>query len=72
VKGVESACGVALLLGRQYAVADVETHALFRGTPAGDMILSAGVRAVASSPIYEQRRRAARHALGAPAPDRHA
>jgi hypothetical protein len=51
VKGVESACGVALLLGRQYAVADVETHALFRGTPAGDVILAAGVRAVESSPI---------------------
>lgn len=51
VRGMESACGVAIMLGRQYAVADVETHALFRGTPAGRAVLAAGVRAVESSPI---------------------
>lgn len=51
VKGAESACGVALILGRQYSVSDVETHPVFRGTAAGDIMLDAGVRAVESSPI---------------------
>ena len=53
VKGLESACGVALMLGRQFAVADVETHELFSGTPAGKVILAAGARAVESSPIMD-------------------
>ena len=51
VKGPESACGVALILGRQYAVADVTTHAVFRGTEAGEVLLAAGARAVESTPI---------------------
>lgn len=51
VKGAESACGVALILGRQYSVSDVETHPVFRGTAAGDVMLEAGARAVESSPI---------------------
>jgi GAF domain-containing protein len=51
VKGPESACGVALILGRQYAVADITTHAVFRGTEAGDVLLAAGARAVESTPI---------------------
>ena len=51
VKGAESACGVALILGRQYSVADVEMHPVFRGTAAGEVMLAAGARAVESSPI---------------------
>ena len=51
VKGAESACGVALILGRQYSVSDVETHPVFRGTAAGEVVLEAEVRAVESSPI---------------------
>ena len=53
VKGLESACGVALMLDRQFAVADVEAHELFRGTPAGQVILAAGARAVESTPIMD-------------------
>lgn len=51
VKDSASACGVALLLGRQYCVSDVEHHDIFRGTPAGAAVLAAGVRAVESTPI---------------------
>jgi len=51
VRGVESACGVALMLGRQYAVFDVTTHAVFRGTEAAEVLLAAGARAVESTPI---------------------
>jgi len=51
VKGAESACGVALILGRQYSVPDVQAHPVFRGTAAGDVMLSAGAHAVESSPI---------------------
>jgi len=46
VKGAESACGVALILGRQYSVPDVQAHPVFRGTAAGDVMLSAGAHAV--------------------------
>src|SRR5262245_53294866 len=51
VKGAESACGVALILGRQYSVSDVETHPVFQGTAALEVMLAAGARAVESSPI---------------------
>ena len=51
VKDPESACGVALMTGRQYAVADVVTHPVFRDTKALETLLAAGVRAVASTPI---------------------
>ncbi len=51
VKQAESACGVALILGRQYSVPDVEKHPVFRGTQAGEVVLAAGARAVESSPI---------------------
>jgi hypothetical protein len=51
VKGAESACGVALILGRQYSVSDVETHPVFSDTAALEVMLAAGARAVESSPI---------------------
>jgi len=51
VKEAESACGVALILGRQYSVSDVEKHPVFRGTEAGEVVLAAGARAVESTPI---------------------
>ena len=51
VKGAESACGVALILGRQYCVPEVQAHPVFSGTAACDVMLEAGARAVESSPI---------------------
>lgn len=51
VKDAESACGVALMTGRQFCVADVAGHPLFRGTAALQTLLDAGVRAIASTPI---------------------
>ena len=51
VKGAESACGVALILGRQYCVSEVQAHPVFSGTAACDVMLEAGARAVESSPI---------------------
>ncbi len=51
VKDAESACGVALILGRQYSVSEVEKHPVFRGTQAGEVVLAAGARAVESTPI---------------------
>jgi hypothetical protein len=51
VKGPDSACGVALILARQYAIADVKDHPVFAGTQAGEVVVGAGVRAVESTPI---------------------
>ena len=42
---------MALILGRQYCIADVETHPIFRGTPAGAVVHGSGVRSVESTPI---------------------
>jgi hypothetical protein len=51
VSGPESACGAALKDHRQVFVGDVKSHPLFAGTESGKVVLDAGVRAVASSPI---------------------
>lgn len=48
----ESACGKALATGGSVWVGDVADSAIFRGTPSMDVVLDAGVRAVASLPVH--------------------
>lgn len=47
----ESACGSALIAGAPVWVADVAESHIFAGTPALDIMLGAGARAVASVPV---------------------
>jgi GAF domain-containing protein len=47
----ESACGRALVKGRPVWVPDVARSPIFAGTPARDIVLSAGCRSVASVPV---------------------
>lgn len=49
----ESACGTALLAGQPVWVPEVESSAIFRGTPALDVMLEAGSQAVASIPVHD-------------------
>ena len=49
----ESACGAALMSGRQFAVRDVPAHPVFRRTKAADVLAEAQVLAVVSSPIAD-------------------
>lgn len=51
VDGDESACAVALRSGRPAWVHDVQSSAVFDGTPARAVVLDAGARAVASLPV---------------------
>lgn len=51
VRGEDSACGVALARVRPVWVTDVTRSPVFTGTPAGDMVLAAGVCSVASVPV---------------------
>jgi hypothetical protein len=46
-----AACGAALLGGSRVIVEDVATEELFRGTPAREVLLRAGIRAVQSTPL---------------------
>ncbi len=46
-----SACGSALHDGRRFLVPDIASHPLFDGTPAGEALARAGVRAVLSTPL---------------------
>jgi hypothetical protein len=50
--GWESACGAALLTGRQFVVRDVRAHPMFHGK-AADVMAAAQVAAVVSSPIID-------------------
>lgn len=50
-----SACGVAMLTGRQFVVPDVEHHPVFRGTAAREVMLAADACAVVSTPILGRR-----------------
>jgi hypothetical protein len=54
VKGDESACGMAMNQQKQVVIADVRTHPLFAGMPAGQAMLEAGSRAVASTPLIDE------------------
>ncbi len=47
----ESACGAALTSGGSVWVNDVCSSSIFRGTPSMDVMLDAGLRAVASLPV---------------------
>jgi signal transduction histidine kinase/CheY-like chemotaxis protein len=47
----EAACGQAVQRGARVVVGDVTTNAVFAGTPALDVLLTAGVRAVQSTPL---------------------
>ena len=47
----KSVCGAALLSLSRVIVEDVRSDELFRGTPARDILLRAGVRAVQSTPL---------------------
>lgn len=51
VRGAESACGAALVRTRPVWVPDVALSPIFAGTPAGDIVLGADVRSVASVPV---------------------
>lgn len=51
----ESACGTALKSGRSVWVPDTAASTIFAGTPALDVMLDAGSRAVASVPITSPR-----------------
>jgi signal transduction histidine kinase/CheY-like chemotaxis protein len=47
----EAACGTAVQRGARVVVGDVTTSPVFVGTPALDVLLTAGVRAVQSTPL---------------------
>lgn len=46
-----SACAAALVSRSRMIVEDVRSHELFRGTPAGEVLLRDGIRAVQSTPL---------------------
>jgi PAS domain S-box-containing protein len=46
-----AACGTALRTGRRVVIEDVTASPVFAGTPALDVLLSAGVRAVQTTPL---------------------
>src|SRR3546814_12408895 len=50
----DAACGTALKRGERIVVEDVEASAIFLGTPALDVLLAAGVRAVQSTPLFSR------------------
>jgi two-component system CheB/CheR fusion protein len=47
----QAACGTALQQGERVVVEDITTSPIFVGTPALEVLLAAGVRAVASTPL---------------------
>lgn len=49
-----AACGTALQSGQRVVVEDVATSPVFVGTPALDVLLGAGVRAVVSTPLFSR------------------
>ncbi|RYU59352.1 PAS domain S-box protein [Methylolobus aquaticus] len=50
----QGVCGTALEHGERVIVEDVEQSAIFQGTPALDVQLQAGVRAVQSTPLFSR------------------
>jgi len=46
-----AACGAALLSRSRVIIEDVKSSELFRGTPAGEVLLQAGIQAVQSTPL---------------------
>ncbi len=51
VQGSESACGTAMNSGSRVIVSDVASDPIFRGTPAGKVMLRANALAVQSTPL---------------------
>ncbi len=51
VHGGQAACGSAMRGGERVVIGDVATSQVFAGTPALDVLLAAGVRAVQSTPL---------------------
>jgi PAS domain S-box-containing protein len=49
-----AACGTALQTGKRVVIDDVSASPLFAGTPALDVLLSAGVRAVQTTPLVSR------------------
>jgi PAS domain S-box-containing protein len=54
VHGGEFACGTALQSGRRVIVEDVATSPVFAGSPACEVMLAAGARAVQSTPLVSR------------------
>jgi PAS domain S-box-containing protein len=50
----QAACGTAMRLGERVIVEDVLSSELFIGTPARDILVDAGVRAVQSTPLFSR------------------
>src|SRR3546814_9097588 len=50
----DAACGTALKRGERIVVEDVEASPIVLGTPALDVLLAAGVRAVQSTPLFSR------------------
>ncbi|HEU4342015.1 MAG TPA: PAS domain S-box protein, partial [Candidatus Binatia bacterium] len=53
VRDAASACGAAMQAGERVLVEDVIQSPIFAGTPALDVLLNAGVRAVQSTPLVD-------------------
>jgi len=54
VEHSEAACGTALETGKRVVIDDITTSPVFVGTPALDVLLAAGVRAVESTPLVNR------------------
>jgi PAS domain S-box-containing protein len=54
VEHSEAACGTALETGKRVVINDITTSPTFMGTPALDVLLAAGVRAVESTPLVNR------------------
>jgi PAS domain S-box-containing protein len=54
VHGDQAACGTALQRGGRVIVDDVQNSAIFRGTPALEVMLAAGAQAVQSTPLVSR------------------
>jgi len=54
VRGVDSACGVAMERGGSVIVEDITKSEIFVGKPSMGVLLDAGVRAVQSTPLYSR------------------
>jgi PAS domain S-box-containing protein len=51
VQHSQAACGTALQMGKRVVIDDITTSPVFAGSPALDILLAAGVRAVESTPL---------------------
>jgi signal transduction histidine kinase/DNA-binding response OmpR family regulator len=54
VKDGSAACGAAMLARERVIIDDVTTHPIFADTPAGEVLLAAGVHAVQATPLLSR------------------